>query len=280
LLVVTGGLIRFGHAAYFGLGAYGAALLVRHLQMPMEFALIAAPVVALLGAALFGYFIVRLKGTYLAMLSLAAAQICYAVAFQWTDFTGGDNGLIGIWPSAWASSRAAYYALVLTIVVASIATLRHLVASPFGFTLRATRDSETRAAAVGINVMVHRWLTFTIAGAAAGIAGGLHVFMNGSVDPTLLSVSTSVDALIMLLMGGLQTAGGAIAGAFLLHELKTEFIAVTDYWRLFLGTAIIILIVVMPQGVAGAFHQLHDLVGQWTTKRHKTIPAGDVHDLA
>jgi len=278
-LVVTGGLISFGHAAYFGLGAYGAALLVKHLQLPMEISLAGAPIVAALGAALFGYFIVRLKGTYLAMLSLAAAQIVYAVAFQ-SDFTGGDNGLIGIRPSAWAASRGAYYYLALAVVLVSLAVLRHLVNSPFGFTLRATRDSETRAAAVGINVLSHRWIAFTVAGAAAGVAGGLHAFMNGSVDPTLLSVSTSVDGLIMLLLGGLQSSAGAIIGAVLLHEMKNEFIALTDYWRLFLGVAIILLIMTMPRGTIGALQQARDKLLQLTTKAVTKSIQGGANDLA
>ncbi|MFL5147525.1 MAG: ABC transporter permease, partial [Microvirga sp.] len=110
-LIGTGGLVSFGHAAYFGLGAYGAALALRHLGAPMELALPLAPIAAAAGAALFGFFIVRLSGIYLAMLTLAAAQILYAVAFQWVEVTGGDNGLVGIWPSRWAASRLVYYYL-------------------------------------------------------------------------------------------------------------------------------------------------------------------------
>lgn len=274
-LVVTGGLVSFGHAAYFGLGAYGAALAVKHLNAPMELALLAAPTAALIGAAFFGFFIVRLKGIYLAMLSLAAAQIVYAVAFQWTSFTGGDNGMIGIWPSSWASSRIAFYYFVLAVVAASILGLRHLTNAPLGFALRATRDSEVRAASVSINVRLHRWLAFTVAGGAAGIAGGLLAFMNGSVDPTLLSVSTSVDGLIILLLGGLQSAVGTIAGAVALHELKNEFITLTDYWRFFLGTSIILLIMVMPQGLMGALHLLQVRLRKWLgARRPKELAEG------
>ena len=256
LLVVTGGLVSFGHAAYFGLGAYGAALVVKHLGAPMELALLAAPLLALLGAALFGFFIVRLEGTYLAMLSLAAAQIVYAVAFQWTDLTGGDNGMIGIWPAHWASGQRAYYYLVLAVVTLAILALRHLSEAPFGYALRAARDSAVRADAVGIDVRAHRWIAFTIAGAAAGLAGGLLTFMNGSVDPTVLSVQMSVDGLMMLLLGGLQTMAGAVVGAVTLHALKSTFIAVTDYWRLFTGLAILALVLLLPRGIMGALQRL------------------------
>jgi branched-chain amino acid transport system permease protein len=277
-LLVTGGMVSFGHAAYFGLGAYAAALLVKHLAAPMELALFGAPIFAFVGAAAIGFFVVRLKGTYLAMLSLAAAQIVYAVAFQWTEFTGGDNGLIGIWPSAWASSRHAYYLLTFVVVAIVIALLRYATITPFGFTLRATRDNEVRSSAVGIDVLNHRRIAFAISGAAAGVAGGLHAFMNGSVDPTLLSVSTSVDALIMLLIGGLQTVVGALLGAIVLHELKNEFLAISDYWRLFLGASIIILIILMPNGLTGACRGLKD---RWLHVRHKKqARAGGSHGLA
>lgn len=255
-LAVTGGLVSFGHAAYFGLGAYGAALLVKHLGAPMELALVAAPLVALAGAGLFGFFIVRLQGTYLAMLSLAAAQIVYAIAFQWNDFTGGDNGMIGIWPSEWASSRATYFYLALAVATVFILMLRHVADAPFGYTLRAARDSSVRADSIGIDIVRHRWLAFMMAGAAAGVAGGLHTFMNGSVDPTLLSVHVSVDGLVMLLLGGLQTIMGAVIGAVTLHVLKNEFIGLTDHWRLLLGAAIIGLVLVFPQGLMGAVHDL------------------------
>jgi branched-chain amino acid transport system permease protein len=275
-LVVTGGLVSFGHAAYFGLGAYGAALVVKHLGAPMELALFAAPVAAFAGAAFFGFFIVRLRGVYLAMLSLAAAQIVYAVAFQWTGFTGGDNGMIGIWPSPWASNRIAFYYLVLAVVAATILGLRHLTNAPLGFALRATRDSEVRAASIAINVRLHRWLAFTIAGGAAGVAGGLLAFMNGSVDPTLLAVSTSVDGLIILLLGGLQSSVGTIAGAVVLHELKNEFIALTDYWRFFLGASIILLVLVMPQGLMGALHWIGLRLGSWIDTRRSKKLVGDV----
>src|SRR5215212_3925154 len=138
-LIGTGGLVSFGHAAYFGLGAYGAALA---LALPL------APIAAAAGAALFGFFIVRLSGIYLAMLTLAAAQILYAVAFQWVEVTGGDNGIVGVWPASWAASRTTYYLLTLAFVSAAVLALRRIVDAPFGYALRAARDSELRAEAI------------------------------------------------------------------------------------------------------------------------------------
>ncbi len=136
LLIGVGGLVSFGHAAYFGLGAYGAALAVKWLGAPMEVALPLALVLAALGAAIFGAFIVRLSGIYLAMLTLAAAQILFAVAFQWVDVTGGDNGIVGIWPSPWAAGRNAYYLFSLALVAVAVMLIG----------ASSTRPSATRCA--------------------------------------------------------------------------------------------------------------------------------------
>ena len=256
LLVGIGGIVSFGHAAYFGLGAYGAALALRHFDVPMEVALPLAPIAAALGAALFGFFIVRLSGIYLAMLTLAAAQIVYAVAFQWVDVTGGDNGIVGVWPAAWAASRLAYYYLTFAIAIATIAGLRHVIYAPFGYTLRGARDSELRADAIGIDVRTHRWLSFTLAGAIAGLAGGLYVFSKGSIDPSALGIPTSVDALTMLLLGGIQTVMGPVVGAAVLHILRDQIMPLTEMWRLILGFSIIAMVVLFPQGLVAAADDL------------------------
>ncbi len=256
-LMGVGGLVSFGHAAYFGLGAYGAGLLVTGpLKVPMEAALLAAPLVAGLGAALFGFFVVRLSGIYLAMLTLAFAQIVYSVCFQWVEVTGGDNGVVGVWPSAWASSRGVYFYVVAAGTLAAVVALRHVIYAPFGYTLRAARDSATRADAIGIDVRTHRWLGFTLAGAAAGLAGGLYAFSKGSIDPTMISIPMSVDFLAMILVGGIRTVVGPLVGAGVFHALKDFFMPLTDYWRFFLGASIIALVLVFPQGLVGAAERI------------------------
>src|SRR5262249_53645471 len=136
-----GGMASFGHAAYLGLGAYAAGLLLKKAGWPMEAALVAAPVAGAAGAALFGWFCVRLSGVYLAMLTLAVAQIVWSVAYQWDALTGGSNGLIGVWPAPWAASRPAFYFLALVVCAAGIALLRRALFAPFGWALRAGRDS-------------------------------------------------------------------------------------------------------------------------------------------
>jgi branched-chain amino acid transport system permease protein len=233
----------------------------------MEAALPLAPVAAALGAALFGAFVVRLSGIYLAMLTLAAAQIVYAVAFQWVEVTGGDNGLVGIWPSSWAAGRTAYYYLTLAVGVAAIAFLRRTIYAPFGATLRAARDSENCADAIGIDVRTHRWLAFTLSGAAAGLAGGLYAFSRGSVDPSSLSIPTSVDALTMLLLGGVQTVMGPVVGAAVLHALRDQIMPLTELWRLFLGLSIIALVLLFPNGLVGGFEALREKVATKASRR-------------
>lgn len=259
LLIGNGGIVSFGHAAYFGVGAYAAGLLVTGpLKAPMELALVAAPLAGGAAAALFGYFIVRLSGIYLAMLTLAFAQITYAICFQWVEVTGGDNGVIGVWPSPWAASREVYFYVVAVLAIATIVALRHVIYAPFGYTLRAARDSATRADAIGIDVRTHRWLAFIMAGAAAGLAGGLYAFSKGSIDPTMISIAMSIDFLMMILTGGIQTVMGALVGAAVFHSVKDFFMPLTDFWRFFLGASIIAMVLVFPRGIVGAIEAFRE----------------------
>ena len=252
LLLGPGGMVSFGHAAYFGLGAYAAALLFLRAQLPMELALAAAPLAAAAGAAVFGWFCVRLSGIYLAMLTLAFAQIVWSVAFQWDAVTGGSNGLIGVWPSAWLSSREAYYSLALLFCVVAIGCLWRIVGSPFGYALRACRDSPLRAEAIGIDVRVQQWTAFIVAGTFAGLAGALFAFSKGSISPETLSVPRSVDALVMVLLGGVQALTGPVLGAALFTWLEDAVSREVAYWRAAIGLVILLLVLAFPLGLEGA----------------------------
>jgi branched-chain amino acid transport system permease protein len=253
-----GGMHSFGHAAYFGLGAYGAALLARRLGLPMEAALVAGPAVAAVGAALYGWFSVRLSGVYLAMLTLAFAQITWAIVFQWDTFTGGSNGLTGIWPPPWLADKRTYYLLTLALVVLSVVALRRILFSPFGLALRAGRDSPVRADAIGIDVRRIQWTAFVIAGAFAGLAGGLYAYSKGSISPEVLHVSKSVDGLVMVLLGGIQTLAGPMVGAVTFTWLHDAVARNTEYWRATLGGVILLLVLLFPQGIAGFARQAVD----------------------
>jgi len=252
LIMGPGGMASFGHAAYFGIGAYGAALAAKWLAAPMEIGLALAPVAAGLFGLLFGWFCVRLSGVYSAMLTLAFAQIAWSVAFQWVEVTGGDNGILGVWPDAWAAPKLVYYYLTLALCLGATILLRRIIHAPFGYALRAQRDSPLRAEAIGIDAFRTRWLAFALAAAMAGIAGGLFAYAKGSVFPTFLEIPRSVDALLMVLLGGVQTLSGPVVGALAFAGLKVQLVSITDTWRLVLGVVIVALVLFFPQGLAGA----------------------------
>lgn len=252
LIMGPGGMASFGHAAYFGLGAYGAALAAQWLGAPMLAGLALAPFLAGLFGLLFGWFCVRLSGVYSAMLTLAFAQIAWSVAFQWVEVTGGDNGILGVWPDAWAAPKLVYYYLTLALCLGATLFLRRVIHAPFGYALRAQRDSALRAEAIGIDAFRIRWLAFGLAAAAAGIAGGLFAYGKGSVFPTYMGIPRSVDALLMVLLGGVQTLSGPIIGALAFTGLQEQLVRLTDLWRLVLGSVIVALVLFFPQGLAGA----------------------------
>jgi branched-chain amino acid transport system permease protein len=250
------GMHSFGHAAYFGLGAYGAALALKALSLPMEAALFTAPLLAALGAVLFGWFCVRLSGVYLAMLTLAFAQIVWSIVFQWDGVTGGSNGLLGLWPSERFTDKGHYYLLTLACVVLGCGLLVRVLHAPFGLALRAAKDSPARAEAIGIDVPRVQWLVFVIAGTLAGLAGALFAFAKGTISPEVLAVAKSVDGLVMVLLGGMQAVAGPWVGGALFTWLQDTLIRQTDYWRAVLGATMLALVLLFPIGVAGGFKRL------------------------
>ena len=167
--------------------------------------------------------------------------------------TGGDNGLIGVWPSAWAATASHFYWLTIALVAVGIALLRVILFSPFGYALRALRDSELRAEAIGLSRHRIQWIAFVLAGAFAALAGALYAFLKGSVFPDDLGIPLSIDGLAMILLGGVGTVSGGIAGAALYKSLSIWVISQTEYSKLVLGVLIIVLVSLFPQGLLGAF---------------------------
>lgn len=261
-----GGMHSFGHAAYFGIGAYGAGLLMKAAGLPMEAALVGGPVVAAIGAVAFGWFSVRLSGVYLAMLTLALAQIAWAITYQWDDFTGGSNGLTGVWPAEWLSDSRNYYWLALALVGLGVWWLRRVLFSPFGYALRAGRDSVLRADAIGIDVKQVQWVAFIVAGLMAGLAGSLFAFSKGSISPESMAVGKSIDGLVMVLLGGLHTLAGPVVGAVSFTWLQDAVARHTDYWRALLGGIILLLVLIFPDGIAGGIQKL---VRNWRPARQE-----------
>jgi branched-chain amino acid transport system permease protein len=252
-------MVSFGHACYFGLGAYAAALATRH-GAPVALAFFAAPAAAFAGALIFGWLCVRLSGVYLAMLSLSFAQIVWSIAQQWDEITGGSNGLIGVWPSGWLAGRSLYFEFTLAFTAAGLALLIWITQTPFGYALRGARDSPLRAQAVGVDVRRTQWLAFALAGAFAGLAGGLYAFSKGSIAPDTLAIPRSIDALLIVLLGGVNALAGPLIGAAAFTWLQDVLPRHTEYWRSVFGAIILLLVLAFPMGVGGAAARLFERV--------------------
>ena len=254
-LLGLGGLVSFGHAAFFGGGAYVAALLVSHANAPMELAFLLAPFGAGMAAVIIGWLCLRLTGVYFAMLTLALAQLLWSLVFQWDEFTGGDDGMVNIWPAQWLSDANSYFYFTVIVGVGGIILLRHIAHTPFGYALRAARDSQRQAEATGINTKRVQWMAFTVAGTLAGVAGALFVFSKGSVFPNELEIAKSFDGLIVVFLGGVKTLAGGVAGAAS-FELVKDYLTRFEYWRLALGLLIIVVVVLAPSGIVGSLRSL------------------------
>ena len=254
------GMVSFGHAAYFGLGAYAGAVLFKKAGLPMEAALVLAPFCAGLFAVVYGWFCVRLSGVYLAMLTLAFAQISWSIVFQWDSVTDGSNGMVGIWPAAWLADKNVYYYVALALCGAGIAFLWRVLFSPFGYVLRAGRDSPLRAEAIGIDVRGFQWAAFVLAGTLAGLAGAVFAFSKGSISPSVVSIGQSTDGLVMVLLGGVHTLVGPVVGAAAFTWLRDVLARETDFWRAGLGFVILLIVLLFPQGLVGG---LKALVARW-----------------
>ncbi len=255
----VGGMVSFGHAAYFGVGAYASAMLVKLLGFGMIPTILLAPFVAAAAALFFGWFCVRLSGVYLAMLTMAAAQILWGVTFQWQDVTGGDDGILGVWPSEWASDDKVFFYVAFVACIGGIWLLRRVAHSPFGYVLRGIRDSQTRAESIGVDTKFHQWMGFTLAGALAGLAGAVFVFSKGSVFPDTLSIAHSVDGLIMVLLGGIHALAGPIFGA-VAFVMVEDWVTRLEFWRFIFGVIILTVVLLAPDGVAGGVNRLMRLI--------------------
>lgn len=251
-LVGHGGIYQFHHAAFYGVGAYVIALILTRTSLPFWLGFFAGPFVASLVGLLIGLFCVRLTKLYFGMLQISLGSLIWAVVFRWYSLTGGDDGIHGIpMPSFIASLTSSYYFTLCVLVVALI-ILYLIHKSPFGATLQAIRDNPERCEAVGINVRRHQLIAITIATFFAGLAGVLFVVVEHSVFPDLLFWVLSLEVLIMCLLGGWFTFGGPVIGAAIIVALRTFVGIYTEYWTLFLGIILILLIFFLPEGVVGA----------------------------
>ena len=262
LLLGYTGLVSFGHAAYFGIGAYTCAILMKTYGVPFALALIAGTANAAAWALLFGAFCVRSTKIYFSMLTLAFAQIVWAVCFKWNSVTGGEQGFSNIpYPSMdWMDalplldglrSGDKFYLIVLVLTGIAFVLLQRVVGSPFGRVLTAIRENPERAEFVGINVRRYQLAAFVMAGAFAGFAGALFGIFNRGVFPDFAYWAKSAEVLIMVILGGMGHFWGPAVGAAVLIVLNQQITAYTQYWPFILGSILIVLLFVFPGGIVG-----------------------------
>jgi branched-chain amino acid transport system permease protein len=265
LLLGYTGLVSFGHAAYFGIGAYMCAILMKTYAVPFVFAFLIGGVAAAAFATLFGFFCVRSTKIYFAMLTLAFAQIVWAVCFKWNSVTGGEQGLSNVpYPDlSWISKLPLlggltigdqFYLVVLVLVAICFTLLHRLVDSPFGRVLTAIRENPERAEFVGVNVRLYQLAAFAVAGMFAGFAGALFGLFNRGVFPDFAYWAKSAEVLIMAILGGIGHFWGPAVGAAALTLLNHQITSYTQYWPLVLGVVLIVLLFAFPGGILGTLH--------------------------
>jgi branched-chain amino acid transport system permease protein len=245
------GQLSFGHAAYYGVGAYTTGLLMVKAKWPFLLCLPASMVTAGIAALVLGLFCVRLRGIYFAILTMAFGQLVFYVVFQWYSFTGGDNGLQGIAPPPYLFNVTVYYLFTLAVVTVAMIVLRYITESPFGYTLRAIRDNAERTEFIGINVQRYMLLNFVIGGMFAGLAGALWGPFNRSVAPDLCGWQHSGQPVFMAVLGGPHNFLGPMIGSLIYIFLNAFVTGFTEYWPLVSGLVIILVVLLMPGGLFG-----------------------------
>jgi branched-chain amino acid transport system permease protein len=260
LLLGFTGVLSFGHAAYFGLGAYGAGLTLRYLVHSTPLAMLLGTLLGGVAGTLFGLLIVRRRGVYFAMCTIAFGQLWYYLAYSWNSFTGGFDGLRDFHrePIGWgvlrldiASNETAFYFFLLAVFAAAIGLMGFVLRSPFGRTLVAIRENERRARFLGIPVEQHIWLSFSISCFFTALAGTLYALLNNFADPLALHYSLSGYFVVMTVIGGMRTFWGPLLGAAVFVVLQDYISSMTVNWMSFIGTIFILVVLFFPRGLLG-----------------------------
>ncbi|MBM3490108.1 MAG: branched-chain amino acid ABC transporter permease [Alphaproteobacteria bacterium] len=251
LLLGFGGMLSFGHAAFFGVGAYAVAILWKKAGLTMVLAFAAAPLVAALVAIVIGYLSVKRIGIYFAMLTFAFQMLLYTIALKAGWLTGGDDGITGLKPAGLLGDPVAYYFFALLLSAAAIYLIHRLVRSPFGYALQALKGNPARLQYVGVDVRRHRLATFVVAGAFAGLAGALFALSSGNVFPNWLNWTASATPIVMAVLGGIHSFLGPVVGAAVYVLLEVVISGKTEYWPLVMGCVILLLVLALPDGLSG-----------------------------
>jgi branched-chain amino acid transport system permease protein len=260
LLLGFTGVLSFGHAAYFGLGAYGTAMTIKYLAPSTPLAIVIGAIVGTIAAALIGALIVKRRGTYFAMVTIAFGQVFYFIAFRWSEVTGGDDGLtgwhrqvinLGLANIDIMGNDKAFYYMVLVVFAAAAGIMALLLRSPFGRTLIAIRENEQRARFLGIPVEQHIWLAFVISCLFASLAGTLYALLNNFTDPRALRWDLSGNFVIMAVLGGMRSFWGPLVGAAIFVVLQDYISSQTENWMSFIGLFFVLVVLFFPRGVLG-----------------------------
>jgi branched-chain amino acid transport system permease protein len=258
------GVLSFGHAAYFGLGAYGAGLTLKFLALSTPLSLLLGMLLGGVAGAILGALIVRRRGVYFAMVTIAFGQVFYYIAFQWSSLTGGDDGLrpfsrqplhLGFATVDILSDATAFYYFVLFCFALAVAIMGFILSSPFGRTMLAIRENERRARFLGIPVERHIWIAFTLSCFFMGFAGALYALVNNFADPRGLHYSQSGDFVIMAVMGGMRSFWGPLLGAAVFVVLQDYLSSVTVNWMSFVGLLFVLVVLFFPRGLLGVIRR-------------------------
>jgi len=272
LLLGYTGLLSFGHSAYFGVGAYAVAFIVKYLGIEsMEVFILGGVLASAVVAALFGFLCVRYTRIFFGILTLALSQVLWSLTYKFFWYTGGSDGLrvptptllggtvrmaVGAAADKQAFLSHRYYYYVLALFIICVVVMWVIVHSPFGKALQAIRDNETRAEFVGVQVRYYRWVAFLISGAFTGLAGALWVPLNGLTTPDIMHWTFSGEIVFFTVLGGFQTFFGPVIGAIVFNYLKTFAVGYTVYWQMFLGVVLVVLVLVLPSGIVGTANRL------------------------
>jgi branched-chain amino acid transport system permease protein len=254
------GVLSFGHAAYFGLGAYGVAMTLRYLVPSTGLGMVIGIAVATIAAAVIGPLIARLRGVYFAMVTIAFGQVFYFIAFRWNSVTGGDDGLtdwrrlpldFGFASLDIAGNDKAFYYFALAIFALSVGAMALLLRSPFGRTLLAIRENERRARFLGIPVDRHIWMSWVISCFFVAVAGTLYALINNFIDPRALRWDQSGNFVIMAVLGGMRSFWGPLIGAAIFVVLQDFVSSETENWMSFIGLFFVLVVLFFPRGILG-----------------------------
>lgn len=254
------GVLSFGHAAYFGLGAYGAGLAIKYLYPDTLFGILIGVIVGTVAASLIGPLIVRLRGIYFAMVTIAFGQVFYYIAFRWNSVTGGDDGLsgwrrlpvnLGFATIDIAGNDTAFYYFVLAFFAAAVVIMALLLRSPFGHTLLAIRENERRSRFMGLPIELHIWTSWVISCLFVSLAGALYALLNNFADPHDLHWTQSGEFVIMAVLGGMRSFWGPLVGAAIFVVLQDYVSTRTENWESFIGLFFVLVVLFFPRGLLG-----------------------------